>query len=453
MVKFFKSLIQFFRDERVKITIGSFFILLALYFGIAFISYLFTWKADQDFLWEKVFSGPEIIVDNNAGKLGAWVSAVFLNHWFGLAGFFFPFMLFVIGINNFNLHLFNTWRTLKISIAGIILMSVSLGYIFGEHNEFLGSGPGGGHGYFISQWLNASLGKPGTGFLLLLLLLGFFIFSYKNTLPLLKKIFAGMKREQKIPATETDEEVNTETKPDDVPENEEIEIEEEIEEEIIPEPKPVVSKQVLIPEEEGTIGMIVEHPEENDLVDNPDEIQKDYDPTLDLSSYKYPPLSLLKDYESGTSSVSNEELISNKNKIVETLANYKITIDKIKATIGPTVTLYEIVPAPGIRISKIKSLEDDIALSLSALGIRIIAPIPGRGTIGIEVPNLQPKIVSMKSALASKKFQEEDYELPVALGKTISNETYVFDLTRPSTTGYMLSSVVTSSGHRYWFQP
>ena len=430
MVKFFKSLIQFFRDERVKITIGSFFILLALYFGIAFISYLFTWKADQDFLWEKVFSGPEIIVDNNAGKLGAWVSAVFLNHWFGLAGFFFPFMLFVIGINNFNLHLFNTWRTLKISIAGIILMSVSLGYIFGEHNEFLGSGPGGGHGYFISQWLNASLGKPGTGFLLLLLLLGFFIFSYKNTLPLLKKIFAGMKREQKIPATETDEEVNTETKPDDVPENEEIEIEEEIEEEIIPEPKPVVSKQVLIPEEEGTIGMIVEHPEENDLVDNPDEIQKDYDPTLDLSSYKYPPLSLLKDYESGTSSVSNEELISNKNKIVETLANYKITIDKIKATIGPTVTLYEIVPAPGIRISKIKSLEDDIALSLSALGIRIIAPIPGRGTIGIEVPNLQPKIVSMKSALASKKFQEEDYELPVALGKTISNETYVFDLTR-----------------------
>ena len=430
MVKFFKSLIQFFRDERVKITIGSFFILLALYFGIAFISYLFTWKADQDFLWEKVFSGPEIIVDNNAGKLGAWVSAVFLNHWFGLAGFFFPFMLFVIGINNFNLHLFNTWRTLKISIAGIILMSVSLGYIFGEHNEFLGSGPGGGHGYFISQWLNASLGKPGTGFLLLLLLLGFFIFSYKNTLPLLKKIFAGMKREQKIPATETDEEVNTETKLDDVPENEEIEIEEEIEEEIIPEPKPVVSKQVLIPEEEGTIGMIVEHPEENDLVDNPDEIQKDYDPTLDLSSYKYPPLSLLKDYESGTSSVSNEELISNKNKIVETLANYKITIDKIKATIGPTVTLYEIVPAPGIRISKIKSLEDDIALSLSALGIRIIAPIPGRGTIGIEVPNLQPKIVSMKSALASKKFQEEDYELPVALGKTISNETYVFDLTR-----------------------
>ncbi len=430
MVKFFKSLIQFFRDERVKITIGSFFILLALYFGIAFISYLFTWKADQDFLWEKVFSGPEIIVDNNAGKLGAWVSAVFLNHWFGLAGFFFPFMLFVIGINNFNLHLFNTWRTLKISIAGIILMSASLGYIFGEHNEFLGSGPGGGHGYFISQWLNASLGKPGTGFLLLLLLLGFFIFSYKNTLPLLKKFFAGMKREQKIPATDTDEAVNTETKPDDVPENEEIEIEEEIEEEIIPEPKPVVSKQVLIPEEEGAIGMIVEHPEENDLVDNPDEIQKDYDPTLDLSSYKYPPLSLLKDYESGTSSVSNEELISNKNKIVETLANYKITIDKIKATIGPTVTLYEIVPAPGIRISKIKSLEDDIALSLSALGIRIIAPIPGRGTIGIEVPNLQPKIVSMKSALASKKFQEEDYELPVALGKTISNETYVFDLTR-----------------------
>jgi S-DNA-T family DNA segregation ATPase FtsK/SpoIIIE len=259
----------------------------------------------------------------------------------------------------------------------------------------------------------------------LLLVLGFFIFSYRKTLPILKKLFQRLKKGpaenpsemQEVPTPEKVPEIKVET------ETEEVEIEKAVEEEI-------ADKPYIYEIEEVDLGMDVEHPEENDLVENPDEIQKDYDPTLDLSSYKYPPLSLLKDYEAGASSVSNEELISNKNKIVETLANYKITIDKIKATIGPTVTLYEIVPAPGIRISKIKSLEDDIALSLSALGIRIIAPIPGRGTIGIEVPNLQPKTVSMKSALASKKFQEEDYELPVALGKTISNETYVFDLTK-----------------------
>jgi len=435
MVKFFKSLIHFFRDERVRITVGSFFILLALYFFIAFVSYLFTWKADQDFLWEKVFSGPEITVDNNAGKLGAWVSAIFINHWFGIAGFLFPFILFVIGISQFKLHLFNTWRTIKISLAGIILMSVGLGFISGKHHEFLGSGPGGGHGFYISQWLNASLGKTGTGLLILLLTLSFFIFSYKNTLPLLKKLLARKQKDNDTFEAEIEDEVEDKVKDEvkdkveDKVEDEELEIEDEIEEELAVDPKSHILEEVLAAEE-NELALTVAHVEESDEVENPDDLQKDYDPTLDLSSYKYPPLSLLKDYEIGSVSVSNEELISNKNKIVETLANYKITIDKIKATIGPTVTLYEIVPAPGIRISKIKSLEDDIALSLSALGIRIIAPIPGRGTIGIEVPNQQPKIVSMKSALASKKFQEESYELPVALGKTISNETYVFDLTK-----------------------
>ncbi|HEX7584472.1 MAG TPA: DNA translocase FtsK, partial [Prolixibacteraceae bacterium] len=157
---------------------------------------------------------------------------------------------------------------------------------------------------------------------------------------------------------------------------------------------------------------------------------EDYDPTLDLSSYKYPTLDLLDDHASGNAEVSNEELISNKNKIVETLRHYKIEITKIRATIGPTITLYEIVPAPGIRIAKIKNLEDDIALSLSALGIRIIAPIPGRGTIGIEVPNQKPEIVSMRSIIGSKKFQESTYELPIALGKTISNETFMVDLAK-----------------------
>ena len=155
-----------------------------------------------------------------------------------------------------------------------------------------------------------------------------------------------------------------------------------------------------------------------------------YDPTKDLDGYLLPPIDLLKEYPANGSSVSKEELEGNKNRIVETLSNYKIDIAKIKATVGPTVTLYEIVPAPGVRISKIKNLEDDIALSLSALGIRIIAPIPGKGTIGIEVPNLNPEMVSMRSLIASEKFQNFDAELPIVLGKTITNETYVFDLTR-----------------------
>lgn len=155
-----------------------------------------------------------------------------------------------------------------------------------------------------------------------------------------------------------------------------------------------------------------------------------YDPTKDLDGYLLPPIDLLKEYAANGSTVSKEELEGNKNRIVETLSNYKIDIAKIKATVGPTVTLYEIVPAPGVRISKIKNLEDDIALSLSALGIRIIAPIPGKGTIGIEVPNLNPEMVSMRSLIASEKFQNFDAELPIVLGKTITNETFVFDLTK-----------------------
>jgi S-DNA-T family DNA segregation ATPase FtsK/SpoIIIE len=169
---------------------------------------------------------------------------------------------------------------------------------------------------------------------------------------------------------------------------------------------------------------------EEEVVENLPEELADYDPTLDLSGYKYPTLDLLEDHNFGAAEVTNEELIANKNKIVETLRHYKIEIIKIRATIGPAITLYEIVPAPGIRISKIKNLEDDIALSLAALGIRIIAPIPGRGTIGIEVPNQHPEVVSMRSILSSKKFQETNAELPIALGKTISNETYMIDLAK-----------------------
>ncbi|MGC9344828.1 MAG: DNA translocase FtsK, partial [Bacteroidales bacterium] len=302
-----------------------------------------------------------------------------------------------------------------------LLISILLSFIFGKSIEFLGSGPGGAHGYYLSQWLIASIGYVGTAFLLFICFLGFFLFTF-NRLPNF-----SLKRKKKEPSVEFSEKEKhkTEYLKDDPgfevdagEKSETLELEKE-------EPE---KKQEEVTDNQD-IELTVEETSEEES-HNKKTIEEDYDPTLDLSSYRFPDLSLLKDHETGNPRVSNEELMSNKNKIIDTLANYKITIDKIKATIGPTVTLYEIVPAPGIRISKIKNLEDDIALSLSALGIRIIAPIPGKGTIGIEVPNQQPRIVSMKNVLSSKKFQETNFVLPVALGKTISNETFVFDLTK-----------------------
>uniref|UniRef100_UPI00356B277D DNA translocase FtsK n=1 Tax=Draconibacterium sp. TaxID=1965318 RepID=UPI00356B277D len=209
-----------------------------------------------------------------------------------------------------------------------------------------------------------------------------------------------------------------------------IEIEDEIEIEE-PEEESGDGIEVIPIKKEDDLSLTVAPKLEEEESDGaePEELE-DYDPTLDLASFKFPTLELLEDHQFGNAEVKNEELVANKNKIVETLRHYKIEITKIRATIGPTITLYEIVPAPGVRISKIKNLEDDIALSLAALGIRIIAPIPGRGTIGIEVPNQNPETVSMHSIIRSKRFQESKAELPVALGKTISNETFMFDLVK-----------------------
>jgi len=307
----------------------------------------------------------------------------------------------------------------------------------GDTSGFLGSSIGGGHGLFVINWLNSFLGKIGAGLFLLLIIFTFLAFTFSSFAGwfarFVKKLFTGK------PKSPSGKDEKTETK-DDTENQFEI----------------ITPKEDLIKElSDDGVELIFEKPETNDFIpkisttdDNNVVLDEDtvsdeetnaeallrelgpYDPRMDLSTYKYPSVDLLEDHKSGNPEVTNEELISNKNKIVETLANYKIQIDKIKATIGPTVTLYEIVPAPGIRISKIKSLEDDIALSLSALGIRIIAPIPGRGTIGIEVPNRNPEVVSMKSVITTKKFQESTYDLAIVLGKTIQNETYIVDLAR-----------------------
>ncbi|MCK5137678.1 MAG: DNA translocase FtsK 4TM domain-containing protein [Bacteroidales bacterium] len=429
-IRFLSSLVSFFKDDRFRYAMGIVFLLAALFLILSFISFLINWKTDQDFEWAKVFSSPEIRVENQGGKMGAWLSDLFINRWFGVASFLFPGILVIWAMSLYKIRLFNTWKAVRNSLLLIILLSITLGLLFGDAGGTLGSGPGGQHGYFLSKWLLASIGYFGTVFLLLICYTALTLFStsflewirtkrnpFRNT---------GIGESENEESEEEQESFIVTSK-----EPEEIQTE-------ITDPSPSGNSTFSDPaQDDGSpkkddIEMMVEDVSGTNPDDfNPDEgALGEYDPTLDLPKFQYPPLSLLKDYDQGDSTVTNEELISNKNRIVETLGNYNIKIERIKATIGPTVTLYEIVPAPGIRISKIKSLEDDIALSLSALGIRIIAPIPGKGTIGIEVPNQNPRIVPMKSILASKKFQDSEMELAIALGKTISNETFVFDLTK-----------------------
>jgi S-DNA-T family DNA segregation ATPase FtsK/SpoIIIE len=422
LVNTLRNTVKFFQDDRFRITFGFFLVLFSIYIIIGFISYFFTWENDHDFSWAKVFSSSEIVVENHAGKIGAWISSLFLNKLFGLASFSVPVFLGGLGLNLLGVKSFKPRKLFTSLLMSTIILSVLLSFLLASKTSFLGSGPGGAYGYFLFQWLKSILGGAGTAFLILISILGFILYTFNGS----TGIFS-LKSFRKKTETIEDENIIEDMESEDASPEFEISLEEDKIEE--PEKtKKEVDKKPPVKEEEE-VEMTVSKIEDEETSEKAI-ISEDYDPKLDLSSYKYPELKLLTDHETGNPSVSNDELISNKNKIIETLAHYKIQIDKIKATIGPTVTLYEIVPAPGIRISKIKNLEDDIALSLAALGIRIIAPIPGKGTIGIEVPNQYPKIVSMKNVLSSKKFQENKFELPVALGKTISNETYVFDLAK-----------------------
>ncbi|MFC2096819.1 DNA translocase FtsK 4TM domain-containing protein [Bacteroidota bacterium] len=436
----FGKIITVFKDRRFRIILSLTCLFIAIFLTIALISYIFTWKADQsgfDHKWTDFITDPTIIVDNWAGKTGAAISNLLIYKWFGIASFSSIFIFFLFATRLVNINLLRFGRTLRISLIVTVLLSVTLSYIFGDSFYFLG----GAYGHFISNGLNSLVGKAGTAFILLLILFSFYIFSTKKSEKLLQKVFAkkdnndfsGLEEDNfsedeifEVKDKEIIDELNKKDLSKTI--NEESNIEVVFETDNITRNEPVEKEQE---EKDESPEMTVSKKEEDDLLtENKYDEMTDYDPTLDLSSYLSPNLKLLKDHSRNNSEVSNEELLNNKNRIVETLANYKIKIDKIKATIGPTITLYEIIPAPGVRISRIKNLEDDIALSLSALGIRIIAPIPGKGTIGIEVPNQNPEIVSMHSIIASRAFQESKYELPIALGKTISNETYTFDLVK-----------------------
>jgi S-DNA-T family DNA segregation ATPase FtsK/SpoIIIE len=440
--------------EKVKIFIGFILLALGLFFLVAFVSFLFTSGADQSKLelnWFKLISDSEIKVENFTGKTGAWLAEIFINRWFGLSSLLFIYIFAIYGLRLLNRNIkFLLTKTIK-TLLLILWISITLGYSFQFKYGIWSLSPGGTFGYNMSMWLNSLIGKVGTLIFILITMLSYVIYSFDGFIDYFKKPVKKVPEpkddqdeddpETPAPLKEKKKEKIVEVKKKVSPKKEEEpEEEEDFEDDMfevrnltrteepdnIPEPS-IVS--LIADEKEDGLEMTVE--KKNVLVEEFENLpQEDYDPTLDLSHYKYPTIELLDEYAHLKSEVSDDELIENKNKIVETLKNFKIDITKIKATIGPTVTLYEIIPAQGIRISKIKNLEDDIALSLSALGIRIIAPIPGRGTIGIEVPNRNPQVVSMRSIIASKKFQETTAELPIAMGRTISNETFVFDLTK-----------------------
>jgi S-DNA-T family DNA segregation ATPase FtsK/SpoIIIE len=457
-------------DDRTIKIIGLFFLIVSLYFMVAFTSYLFTWQDDQSYVidanggWSNLMKTQQELtemglnqpaVQNWLGKLGALLSHQFIYEWFGVASFLFIGVFFIIGYRMlFKIKVLSITKTLAYSFFLLIFISISLAFFhafISDYPHFLE----GEFGFWTNRLLQAQIGDAGTAGLLAFAGLSVLIIAYNIDFKLPER---SAKPKYIVPDTsdevELEDEVlyppvefnlpnrpgqettngNTQKLSQNLPP---LEVPDEPEPE---EHRPVVlspSKNVPF---ETSLAV------SNDLRDSPpltiektEEEKKStelveqfgmYDPTLDLSSYKYPTLDLLENYGSNKIAVNSEELEANKNKIVETLNHYNIEIDKIKATIGPTVTLYEIIPAPGVRISKIKNLEDDIALSLAALGIRIIAPMPGKGTIGIEVPNQHPEMVSMRSVLATEKFQNTTMDLPIALGKTISNEVYIADLSK-----------------------
>ena len=458
----FQRLRKFFTGERFKYTVGLFLFILALYLLIAFISFLIYGSVDEsklDLSWHALLKNASIQVQNKAGKTGAFLSERIINRGFGIASFLFIYLLVISAFKCWGRQLVRYWPALVYSLVLVGWLSLCLGLLLPDlgNNSFIYLS--GATGYVMAGWLNSLLGSIGTFFLLLFSLFLILLIRFENFLGLIQHLFHFHRKRHAKPepvvAGRQSPSVNTNDglEPDPVfaktiNENNLVEtvfdpdaeapdepkisgnndhMDEFSEEEEAPMAVGVSSDKEPDENLELTVEKIQEDTDEN-FVQQQD--KDDYDPTQDLSDYSFPTIDLLDDHQSDNVEVSNEELLNNKNKIVETLRQYKIEIVKIRATIGPTITLYEIVPAPGVRIAKIKNLEDDIALSLAALGIRIIAPIPGRGTIGIEVPNQSPEIVSMRSIIASRKFQESKAELPVVLGKTISNETFLIDLAK-----------------------
>jgi DNA segregation ATPase FtsK/SpoIIIE, S-DNA-T family len=454
----FKAIIGFFGNRQFHQVMGLFIIIIALYLFFSFFSYFFTWKADDTLFNLKtieILTSKEIRVNNIMGRLGAVSGHFFIKHGFGIASFLWVIFVFFAGIKiTWRSLRVPVWKAFRFGLLGLIWLPPALAFFIPPDS---GSILPGTLGYFMESRLAGFIGKPGAALLLLfvlivfLLLTGFFrLFIVK--LPSFKSFNPFSKKKRK-------KNNGTADRKGDKYNVEEYWVDDDEEENL----KPETSVENIENDDEGvtlefddTSGQKPKSEKKTKQIDfsienlseisgetkkaEPDSqkpaiksrygVESLYDPRLDLPHFQFPTFDLLNDYGSDKINVRNEELMANKQKIVQTLNHYSIGIEKIKATIGPTVTLYEIIPEPGIRISRIRNLEDDIALSLSALGIRIIAPIPGKGTVGIEVPNQNPDIVSMKSVLMSERFQDKKFDLPFGMGKTVSNEVFVADLTK-----------------------
>ena len=423
-------------SSQQNLVLGSFLIIFGVVLFIAFISFLFTGDADQSSLSN--FTSRDVKTQNWLSKSGAWLSDFFINRGFGISSFIISGLLFLSGIyvllNKEKSKLRKHWFW---GLLIVVWVSVFFGF-FGDKNGILG----GAFGFEINNYLQDFIGKIGTSLLLLFGLIVYLASRFKVTADSFIQLFKSAKSKMKTDFSDADDDYvvpidnNLSEEAESIKTAFDIPLETS---ETVSKPvkttEPVKVAPLPVVENTNELEINIEEIEEelsetDNLANKLVEDFGQFDPTLELSNYKFPPLDLLQKYDAEGITINQEELEENKNKIVETLKNYNIGIASIKATIGPTVTLYEIVPDAGIRISKIKNLEDDIALSLSALGIRIIAPIPGKGTIGIEVPNQNATIVSMRSVIASKKFQTSEMQLPIALGKTISNETFVVDLAK-----------------------
>ena len=456
---------RFLKNEILHFIIGFSLSLFGIFLLIALTSFLFTGTSDQSIV--DGVSGEltkiETEIKNWGGANGAVIANFLINQWMGFGAFVLALWTIITGMHLMRVVEGGYWKSTVMCFIGTLLISLFFGFLYQLTQQVSFISWGGNHGKVITDYLFHYIGSWGTGLIIIILLVIFLIMVSRSTIYFIRDLFKNnpfrnpFARREKAPIVEEDdseEDNDIDEEQDDTKEsgdddsfifitgnepNEENDetdtdiaafIEPEIEEQepVVREDEPIIINEepiVLSNDDEPTFTVSTGAKEE--LFD---EVLKDYDPTLDLPRYKKPTLDLLAEQPETNGSVDRNELESNKKRITDTLRTYGIEISSIQATVGPTVTLYEIVPAPGVRIARIKNLENDIALSLAALGIRIIAPIPGKGTIGIEVPNNEPQVVSMRSIIASRKFQESKYELPVALGKTITNEVYIADLTK-----------------------
>lgn len=453
-----KNYFSFLKNESFRFVIGMTFLFFAVYLLLSFVSFFFTGASDQSII-ERATSAELAAVDNGvrnyAGSRGGQLSHILIDGCFGLASFFIVIFFIVVGLRLMRVHAFKLWKWFIGCSLLLIWFSVFLGFAFHETYQTSFFYWGGQHGENVSRWLVSQIGVPGVTLLLIGTAICFFIYMSAQTIVWLRKILSmsflrraentGEEEAKDAPIENVSAQEKVEKPKDDKPK-------EEVQPFNVGEPAtvelmtpPVVKKESM--EEEVPFELMDATDEEEMFQEtgmiepgfeietgNSDEEQytpvstEPFNPRLDLENYHFPTLDLLKRYDNNEPTINMEEQNANKDKIINTLRSFGIEISSIKATVGPTVTLYEITPEQGVRISKIRGLEDDIALNLSALGIRIIAPIPGKGTIGIEVPNSNPKIVPMNTIIGSKKFQESTYDLPIAFGKTITNEVFTVDL-------------------------